>query len=164
LEASNLQRFIIGFPIIMISECQDGKLVAVGPGGSLEAGQMKTRGQLEAAISEAVVRFEREYMGRGPTETKAFIMDDIILIRLKGVLTTAEHQLAVGESDSGRALIKSVRRELVEKARSLLEMLIVEVTGVKVTSMHSDISTVTGESILVFTMDHNLLFENGRTK
>jgi len=125
---------------------------------------MKTRGQLEAAISEAVVRFEREYMGRGPTETKAFIMDDIILIRLKGVLTTAEHQLAVGESDSGRALIKSVRRELVEKARSLLEMLIVEVTGVKVTSMHSDISTVTGESILVFTMDHNLLFENGRTK
>lgn len=121
---------------------------------------MKTRGQIEAAISEAVVRFEREYMGRGPTETRAYIMDDIVLVRLKGVLTTAEHQLAAGESDAGRTLIKDVRRELVEKARSLLEMLIVEVTGVKVTSMHSDISTVTGESILVFTMDQVMLFDS----
>ena len=120
---------------------------------------MKTRGQIEAAISEAVVRFEREYMGRGPTEAKAYVMDDMILIRLKGVLTTAEHQLSMDESDSGRSLIKDVRRELIEKARSLLEMLIVEITGVKVKSMHSDISTTTGESVIVFTMDHVMPFD-----
>jgi uncharacterized protein YbcI len=129
-----------------------------------EKRQMKTRGQFEAAVSEAVVRFEREYMGRGPSEARAYIMDDIVLIRLKGVLTIAEHQLAAGESDAGRSLIKDVRRELIEKARSLLEMVVVEITGVKVKSMHSDISTVTGESVIVFTLDQDMPFDDSRPR
>ncbi len=79
----------------------------------------KTKGQLEAEISEAIIKFEIEYLGRGPLETKSYIIDDLILVRLKGVLTQAENQLARTDVDpNGRNLIKQVRIELLERGRS----------------------------------------------
>ena len=118
----------------------------------------KTKGQIEAEISEAVIKFEKEYMGRGPDETKTHIIGDMILIRLSRVLTPAEQQLAKASSDTqGRTLIKQVRRELIEKARPLLDPMIEEITGMKVRSLHTDISTVTGERIIVFTIKESSL-------
>lgn len=115
---------------------------------------VRTKGQLEAEISEALIRFEREYMGRGPDETKTYIIEDMILVRLRGVLTPAEKQLARADRESkGRGLIKQVRSELLEKGRPILEGLVQEILGRKVTSLHTDISTVTGERIIVFTLD-----------
>jgi uncharacterized protein YbcI len=120
----------------------------------------KTKGQIEAEISKAIIRFEKEYMGRGPDEAKTYIVDDLIIIRLKRVLTPAEHQLAKpGDSVSGRTLIKQVRSELLEKARPSLEALVRDVTGAKVESLHTDISTVTGERIIVFTLAAPLVFD-----
>ncbi|MCX8038122.1 MAG: DUF2294 domain-containing protein [Candidatus Sumerlaeia bacterium] len=114
----------------------------------------KTKGQIEAEISEAIVQFEKEFMGRGPLETKTYIIDDLVLVRLKGVLTQAEYQLAKTEPDSrGRALIKEVRIALLEKGRPLLEAVIESITGRAVKSLHTDISTVTGERIILFTLD-----------
>ncbi len=115
---------------------------------------MKTRGQVEAEISEAIIKFEKEYMGRGPEETKTYLVDDMVLVRLRGVLTPAEKKLASIEvGGQGRNLIKQVRTELVEKARPLLEAIIMDVTGCKVRSLHTDISTRTGERIVIFTLD-----------
>lgn len=115
---------------------------------------MKTRGQLETEISEAVIRFEREFMGRGPEETKAYIVDDMVLVRLRGVLTPAEKNLAqIDSSAHGRALIKQVRIELIEKARGMLEAIIQDITGRKLKSLHTDISTTTGERVIIFTLD-----------
>ena len=114
---------------------------------------MKTKGQMEAEISDAVVKFEREYMGRGPEETKTYLLDDLIIVRLHGVLTPAERQLARSDSEGhGRALIKQVRMELLEKARPLLEAIIRDITGQTVKSLHTDISTVTGERIIVLSL------------
>ncbi len=115
---------------------------------------MKSLGMIEAEISEAIIRFEKEYMGRGPLETKTYIIDDMILVRLKGVLTKAEYQLA-GAADvtNGRELIKQVRCILLEKGRPLLEAVIEAITGEKVKSLHTDISTVTGERIILFTLN-----------
>lgn len=114
---------------------------------------MKTKGQMEAEISEAIVKFEREYMGRGPEETRTYLLDDIIIVRLHGVLTPAERQLARSDSEGhGRALIKQVRMELLEKARPLLETIIRDITGQTVKSLHTDISTVTGERIIVLSL------------
>jgi uncharacterized protein YbcI len=111
----------------------------------------KTKGQLEAEISEAIIRFEKEYMGRGPEETRTHIVEDLVVVRLSGVLTPAERKLAEADLDGkGRTLIKQVRMELLEKARTLLETIIRDITGQKVTSMHTDISTVTGERIIIF--------------
>ena len=115
---------------------------------------MKTKGKLEAEISEAFIKFEQEFMGRGPEETKTYLIDDMILVRLRGVLTPAEKNLAkIDGSTQGRALIKQVRIELLEKARSMLEALVQDITRRKVRSMHTDISTSTGERVIIFTLD-----------
>ncbi len=119
---------------------------------------MKTKGQLEAEISEAIVKFEREYMGRGPEETKTHIFDDMVLVRLRGVLTPAEKNLAMMESsDRGRQLVKRVRIELLEGGRSTLDLLIREITGRDVVSLHTDVSTKTGERVIIFTLDSDVL-------
>ena len=113
----------------------------------------KTKGQIEAEISEAIIKFEKEYMGRGPDETKTYIVDDMIVIRLKRVLTPAEQQLAKATDDTkGRSLIKEVRTALLEKARPLLEAMVWDITGSKVNSLHTDISTVTGERVILFSL------------
>lgn len=112
---------------------------------------MKSKGELEAEVSQAIIRFEKEYMGRGPLETKTFLLDDMVLVRLKGVLTPAEIKLA-GAEERGRYLLKQVRQELLDRGRPLLEAVIKEILGVGVKSMHSDISTKTGERVLVFTL------------
>ncbi len=113
-----------------------------------------TKGQLEARISEAIIGFERDHMGRGPEEVKTHIIGDMILVRLKGVLTSAEKQLA--KSERGTELIKKVRANLIENSRSLLERIISELTMTKLISLHTDISTVTGERVILFTVAENL--------
>jgi uncharacterized protein YbcI len=114
----------------------------------------KTKGQLEAEISEAVTRFEKEFMGRGPLETKTYIIDDMVIVRLKGVLTKAEYRLVKSErSPKARDLIKQVRIELLENGRPLLEDIIKSTLRIKVKSMHTDISTISGERMIIFTLD-----------
>ena len=113
-----------------------------------------TKGQVEARISEAIIKFEKDYMGRGPTETKAYIIKDMVLVRLKGVLTPAEEQLA--KSPEGADLIKKTRVRLLESARLLLETMVAEISGCQVQSLHTDISTKTGERVIIFTLDKNL--------
>ena len=114
----------------------------------------QTKGQIESQISEAIIKFEKEYMGRGPMETKTYIIKDMIFIRLKGVLTPAEEQLA--KTADGSELIKKTRIQLLEGARLLLENIISDITGYQVRSLHTDISTKTGERIIIFILYKNL--------
>lgn len=116
-----------------------------------------TKGQIEALISDSIIKFEKEYMGRGPQEAKAYILKDMIFIRLKGVLTPAEEQLA--KSAEGAALIKKTRMQLLEGARMLLENIVTDTTKCQVKSLHTDISTKTGERIIIFTLDQNFEVE-----
>lgn len=119
----------------------------------MQAGK-KTKGQVEAEISNAVIQFEKDYMGRGPKETQTYIIDDMILVRLKGVLTPAEQQLA--KNPEGANLIKQVRSNLLEQGRGLLSELIEKMTGLKVISLHTDISTKNGERVIIFSLSENL--------
>lgn len=126
---------------------------------------MKTLGELEAAICNGVTRFAQEYMGRGPTNVYAYLLGDFLVIRLQGVLTVAEKQLVKSlPAERGRELLKQVRTHLVEAARPALEALVYEVTGVKVVSLHHDISTTTGEEVLVFTLVESPDFRETKTK
>ncbi len=114
---------------------------------------MKTRGEIEAAICQGMSHFEQEYMGRGPKEIRAHLIGDMLIVRLQGVLTAAEqHLVATLPAEKGRDLLKQVRTQLVEIARPTLEKLVLEMTGIKSRSLHHDISTVTGEEIVVFTL------------
>jgi uncharacterized protein YbcI len=113
----------------------------------------RTKGQLEAEICEAVIKFEKEFMGRGPLETKTYIIEDMVLVRLRNVLTQAELKLAgMPEGKDGRELVKRIRIALLEQGRPLLEEMVEKIMGVKVKSLHTDISTVTGERVILFTL------------
>ena len=114
---------------------------------------MKTQGEIEAAISEGIRRFEQEFMGRGPKDIHSHLINDLLVVRLQGVLTAAEQQLVQSlPTEKGRDLLKQVRTQLVETARPVLESMVQEVTGINVVSLHHDISTATGEEIVVFTL------------
>jgi uncharacterized protein YbcI len=120
---------------------------------------MKTQGEIEAAICEGIKRFEQEYMGRGPKDIHCFLIGDLLVVRLRGVLTAAEQQLAKSPpTNKGRDLLKQTRVQLIETARPVLEAMVQEVTGVKTLSLHHDISTVTGEELVVFTLVESPLF------
>lgn len=98
------------------------------------------------------MQFEREYMGRGPEEAKAYLIDDMVLVRLRGVLTPAEKQLAADDQGPSRSLIKQVRMQLLEKARPLLVTLVRDILRQEVISLHTDISIKTGERIILFSL------------
>lgn len=126
---------------------------------------MKSQGEIESAICEGVNRFEQEYMGRGPKHIHAHLIGDLLVVRLQGVLTAAEQHLVLALTpEKGRDLLKEVRTQLIETARSALEKLVQEITGVKPISLHHDISTLTGEEIIVFTLAEEPLFRESRKK
>src|SRR5437870_7797483 len=126
---------------------------------------MKTQGEIEAAICEGVSRFEQEYMGRGPKDVHAHLVGDLLVVRLQGVLTAAEQQLVKTlPAEKGRDLLKQVRTHLIETARPVMEAMVQEITGAKVLSLHHDISTVTGEEVVVFTLAESPLFREAKKK
>ena len=114
----------------------------------------KTKGQLEAEIATAITQFDREHLGRGPHVVRAWIIQDMILLRLQGVLTPAEETLA--RDPEGHHLLKQVRMQLIEGSRPLLDEMIQGLTGVQVVSLHSDMSIKRGERIIVFTLAEDL--------
>lgn len=115
---------------------------------------MKTKGEIEAEISRAIVQFEIDYMGRGPKEARTHIIEDMLVVRLKGVLTPAEEQLT--KTPEGSELVKKMRAILIDKARPLLYQVVGAIAGVKILDLHTDISTASGERVFVFILDSNL--------
>jgi len=126
---------------------------------------MKTQGEIEAAICDGITRFEQEYMGRGPKKIHAHLLGDLLLVRMQGVLTAAEQQLVMTlPPEKGRELLKQVRTQLIETARPLLEAMVQEITGAKVLSLHHDISTTTGEEIVILTLADSPKFREAKRK
>lgn len=126
---------------------------------------MKSQGEIEAAIGTGVSQFEQEYMGRGPKDVHAHLLGDLLVVRLVGVLTAAEQQLVhTLPAEKGRDLLKQVRTQLVELARPRLEAMVLDVTGVAVLSLHHDISTTTGEEVILFTLAEAPSYREARRK
>ena len=113
-----------------------------------------TKGQIESKISEAMSKFEVEYMGRGPAKIRTNIVHDMIIIRLKGFLSVSEKNLA--STKEGVELIKQHRRALFENAQTQLIETVQSVLNIQFISVHSDVSTVTGEKIIVLIADKDI--------
>ena len=114
---------------------------------------MKTQGEIQSAISAGMTRFQQEFLGRGPKDVQAHLIGDLVLVRLEGVLTAAEqHLVKTLPPEKGRDLLKQVRNQLLEIARPTMETMVKEITGVDVVSLHHDISTLTGEEVVIFTL------------
>jgi uncharacterized protein YbcI len=126
---------------------------------------MKTQGEIEALIGEGIGRFEQEYMGRGPKDIHTYLIGDLLLVRMRGVLTAAEQQLVKTlQPEKGRDLLKQVRTQLIETARPVLEAMVQEITGIRVLSLHHDISTVTGEEVVLFSLAEAPAFREAKRK
>lgn len=128
---------------------------------------LKCRSDLESEISRTMIHFEKEVLGRGPVETKTYLLDDMIVVRFKGALTPAEQKLAKSNSPQSASLLKQVRYELLTSCRPMLETLLKDILKVPVKSVHTDISTKTGERVIVFTLHERPSLEhseNGRSK
>lgn len=113
-----------------------------------------SRGQMEDEVTKAMIQWEKEYMGRGPIEARTDIVRNMIIVTLKGILSQAEKHLA--NNSEGMILIKRLREQLVEQRRSELEEIIFRVTSTKVISLHTDLSTRTGERIFVFVTEKEI--------
>lgn len=126
---------------------------------------MKTQGEIEAAICKGMSHFEQEYMGRGPKDIRAHLIGDLLVVRLQGVLTAAEqHLVTTLPAEKGRDLLKQVRSQLIEVARPKLDAVVEGITGTKPLSLHHDISTLTGEKIVVFTLAEAPCYREAKKK
>src|SRR5688572_11663008 len=120
---------------------------------------------MEASICDGISRFEQDYMGRGPKDIHTHLIGDLLVVRLHGVLTAAEQQLVKSlPAEKGRDLLKQVRTHLIETARPVMEAMIQEATGIEVLSVHHDISTVTGEEVVLFTLAQAPSFRETKKK
>ena len=113
-----------------------------------------TKGAIEAEVSNAVVRFHREQQGRGPTDVKASIIGDVIMVRCSGVFTPTEAHLCATEQ--GRRLIKSSRQELRGINHCEIESLVAEIAGVEVVRSYYDIDVTAGEQFEIFVLGADL--------
>ncbi len=114
---------------------------------------VKTQGEIEAAVCELIRGIEQKFMGQGPREVHAHLVGNLLVVRLQGVLTASEQRLAKSlAAEKGRDLLKQVRNLLIEKARPIMEAMIFDITGVRTLSLHHDVSTVTGEEVVLFTL------------
>jgi uncharacterized protein YbcI len=134
---------------------------------------MKSQGEIEAAVCDGISRFQQEFIGRGPKDIHSHLIGTLLVVRLQGVLTPAERQLIAPrdetaeagtgtgngngngnghEHGNGRSLLKQVRAHMVSTGRARLESIVEEAVGVKLVSVHHDISTITGEELLVFSL------------
>lgn len=118
----------------------------------MRGGQRK--GEVESAIRNAIIKFEQEFMGRGPEDVRAFIIKDIVLVRLKGVLTPAERQLA--KTPEGIEMVRRLRQTLIAQGREKLSQKVEEITGARAIGLFTDIDTQVGERVIVFTLDQDL--------
>ena len=116
-------------------------------------GKTITKGELEAAFTKAIVKFEKDYLGRGPMDARTYLIDDIVLVRLRGVLTPAEEKLS--QNNEGKTLVRDARRQLFETSRSMLAEFVSEILQTELVDIYSDISTDSGERIIVLTVKRN---------
>jgi uncharacterized protein YbcI len=114
----------------------------------------KSKGFIEAEISKAITQWEKEFLGRGSLSVKTDILRDMIIVNLQGILTPAEY--SVCETKEGMLSIKRIRSDLVESGIEDLKEIILTITGEEVKSFFTDISTRTGERVMVFKLFNNL--------
>jgi uncharacterized protein YbcI len=112
---------------------------------------------MENALRNAIIKFEQEFMGRGPEDVRASIVRDMVIVRLKGVLTPAERQLA--KTPEGVDMVKRLRQTLIAQGRDKLCEQVSEITGAKILGVFTDIDVQLGERFFVFTLDREL--QNG---
>ena len=116
---------------------------------------MKTKkGTYESEISKAITQWEKDFLGRGSLSVKTDILRDMIIVSLQGVLTQAEYKVC--ETNEGLLTIKKTRSKLVESGIDALNEIVLSITGESVKGLHTDLSSRTGERVMIFKLYKDL--------
>ena len=68
-----------------------------------QPGDSQPLGPLLAEVTNAIVRLHRTHYGKGPTRSKSYLMDDVLICVMRDVLTTVERTLVeAGEAERVR--------------------------------------------------------------
>jgi uncharacterized protein YbcI len=112
-----------------------------------------TRGQLAAAISNAMVGIHSKHYGKGPTKAKTYLIDDVVVTVMSDVFTTAEHTLI----DNGKAeLVRDVRTTFQYTMRSEFTDAIGKITGREPRAFISQIDWEADISVEVFLLSNGV--------
>lgn len=91
---------------------------------------------LLSQISNEMVRAQKKFFGKGPTEAKSYILDDLLIIVMRGGMTTAEKtMLEFGQQDQVRQFRQLFENEMTERLTDMIE----ELTGRKVLTYQSQV-------------------------
>lgn len=112
-----------------------------------------TKGQIEDDLTKRATKYYLDTLGVGPTNAKTYIIEDMIVVRMKGNLLPIEKKLL--KNVKGVELVKNLRRNLHESTIDEMIEIIKTITSQKVTSAHRDVSTRSGEIIYIFILDKN---------
>lgn len=113
-----------------------------------------TKGALEAEIANAAVKFQREQMGRGAGQVRAFILGDMAIIRSSEIFTPIEKRLAA--TQDGLKLIQSSRRELSSINHTEIEGIIADIVQIKVIFSYYDVDVERAEQIEIFIFEKDV--------
>jgi uncharacterized protein YbcI len=107
-------------------------------------------GALRSAISQAVVRIHAEHYGKGATQAKTYVWDNLVVTVLRDVLTTAERTLVnVGRADAVRGVRTTFQVHMEQTFRSTVERL----TGRRVHAFMSQVDPASGLGVEVFVLE-----------
>lgn len=112
-----------------------------------------TKGQIEDNVTKKAIKYYLDTLGVGPTSAKTYIVEDMIVIRMKGNLLPIEKKLL--QNVKGVELVKNLRRNLLETNINEIIEIIKNITGQNIISAHRDLSTRSGEIVYIFILDKN---------
>jgi uncharacterized protein YbcI len=121
-----------------------------------------TKGQVQDAITKQANSLYKDLLGTGPKNLKTYIVEDMVIVRVNGKLLPFEQRLLEGKG--GVEMVKDIRKALHEATTQKFSQGIENLTGKKVISSHSDVSTKTGEIVKIFILDKDLENELGMTQ
>ena len=114
-----------------------------------EQREARTGGALLTAISNAVVQIVRDYTGRGPTQSRASIRDNLVVVLLQETMLKAEHSL-VNNDKAG--LVVEMRRSFQQTMRAELSAAVERLTEREVIAFMSDSHLEPDYSVEVFVL------------
>jgi uncharacterized protein YbcI len=114
---------------------------------------VQSGGELNAAITSAIVGIHHRYLGRGPTSASTFHHENVVVTIMHGVLTLAEETLAQGAGEKSVASMRQAFQGLMEDE---FTKAVERLTGRRVLDFVSGTNVCAGVACEVFVLDSRL--------
>ncbi len=115
-----------------------------------------TSDPIEMQVAEAATKYHHDQQGWAPKTLRAHIVSDMVIIYSSGIYTPTEESLS--DTEEGRKLIKSARRELRSITRKDIESRLASILGCEVLRSFWDLDIRSGEQVEVYMLSRSADF------